>query len=103
MQIFFDTFPFQGRDEYQILRLVTSGSRPDRLKHPTIDDKIWDTIQSCWPIKPFDRWTMEKIAESLNSPNAEVQFLKDGRGINGPQFSSERVSQMVRDDAIFPD
>ncbi|KAF8351865.1 kinase-like domain-containing protein [Amanita rubescens] len=101
--IFFDTLPFLGRSEYQIPRLVTSGSRPDRLKNPTIDDNIWDIIQSCWSAKPSDRWTMEKIVESLTSPSAQVQISKDHRGINGPQFAFERVSQGARHDTIFFD
>jgi hypothetical protein len=64
-QIFFDTTPFDGNNELQIMRLVTNGRRPDRLQSPQMEDKTWDLVQSCWNPKPSERPTMEQIAKTL--------------------------------------
>ena len=51
--------------EFQVLRLVTCGTRPDRLITPIIDDKTWDIIQRSWLHKPSERPTMQQIVKSL--------------------------------------
>ncbi|KAF8347159.1 kinase-like domain-containing protein [Amanita rubescens] len=63
--IFFNTYPFQGKDEYQVLRLVARGARPDRLSDPIIEDDIWDIIQRSWLSKPSERPTIQQIVKSL--------------------------------------
>ncbi|KAF8351827.1 kinase-like domain-containing protein [Amanita rubescens] len=60
--IFFNTVPFQGKFEYQIMRLVTSGGRPLRLDSPKIENNIWHIMQSCWKNSPSARPTVEDLA-----------------------------------------
>ena len=64
-QIFFDTTPFDGNSDLQIVRLVTNGGRPDRLQSPQMEDKTWDLVQSRWNSKPSEHPTMEQIAKTL--------------------------------------
>jgi hypothetical protein len=61
LQIFFDTLPFQGKNDCQVMRLVTSGMRPERLESPRIGDNTWNLIESCWKSNPGERPTMEQI------------------------------------------
>ncbi|KAF8736319.1 hypothetical protein AX14_000496 [Amanita brunnescens Koide BX004] len=65
--IFFDVYPFEGTDEFQVLRLVARGVRPDRLSNPIIEDDVWDIIQKSWRNKPSERLTMQQIVQSLVS------------------------------------
>ena len=64
-QIFFDTAPFDGNSDLQIMRLVTNGGRPDRLQSPQMENETWDLIQSCWNAKPSERPTMRQIVRTL--------------------------------------
>jgi len=63
--IFFDTVPFHGKNNFQIMRLVKSGKRPDRHEQPRIDDCTWNLIQSCWESDPSKRPTLDRIVETL--------------------------------------
>ncbi len=65
VQIFFNTVPFQGKFEYQIMRLVTSGGRPLRLDSPKMENNIWHIIQSCWKNSPSARPTVEEVRTRL--------------------------------------
>ena len=64
-QTFFNTAPFHGKNEYQIIRLVTKGIRPERLNSPAIDNGVWELIQLCWSYSASERPTMQKIIESM--------------------------------------
>lgn len=66
-QIFFDTVPFKGKHEYQIMRLIASGERPDRLQSPRMEDSTWNLIRNCWEDDPFQRPLMPQIVEKLYS------------------------------------
>lgn len=68
VQTFFDSVPFHGKTDIQIVRLVTNGKRPDRLESPRMEDDTWDLIQRCWESIPSTRWTIEDIATALASP-----------------------------------
>ncbi|KAF8690274.1 hypothetical protein AX14_003036 [Amanita brunnescens Koide BX004] len=63
--IFFNTVPFQGKYEYQIMRLVTSGGRPRRLESPRMDNSTWTIIQSCWRNNPVLRPAIEDIRTQM--------------------------------------
>jgi hypothetical protein len=65
VQIFFNTVPFQGKYEYQIMRLVTSGGRPRRLESPRMDNSTWTIIQSCWRNNPVLRPAIEDIRTQM--------------------------------------
>lgn len=67
LQIWFDAVPFQGKYEYQIMRLVTSGGRPDRLETPRMNSATWKVIQSCWKDDPLLRPTSEDIKTQLKA------------------------------------
>lgn len=67
-QIFFDTVPFKGKIEYQIMRLVASGERSDRLSSPKMEDSTWNLIRDCWKDDPSQRPSMKQIVEKIDSP-----------------------------------
>jgi len=67
-QIFFGTVPFQGEAPLQIMGAVTSGTRPDRLKSPRMEDDIWNLIQKCWTSKPSERPMMVEVVKTLTLP-----------------------------------
>ena len=60
-QVFFDTVPFHGINDFQIVRLVMDGKRPGRLEMPKMEDNTWNLIQNCWETIPSKRQTMEEI------------------------------------------
>ena len=64
-QIFFDTVPFHGKRDFQIIRLLTKGARPERLDSPVMEEHIWNVIQRCWKSIPSERPTMEEIMATL--------------------------------------
>lgn len=64
-QIFFNTAPFKGKNEYQIIRSVTNGARPERLNSPAIDNGIWQLILLCWKHNASERPTMQQIFETV--------------------------------------
>ena len=64
-QTFFDTVPFHGISEFQIIRLLAKGKRPHRLENPRMEDNTWNVIQRCWESIPSERPTMEQIVEKL--------------------------------------
>ena len=68
-QIFFDTVPFQGKNNPQIMRLVSKGVRPDRLENPRMEDDTWNVIQNCWKQRPSSRPPMETIVAMLTPPS----------------------------------
>ncbi|KAF8326237.1 kinase-like domain-containing protein, partial [Amanita rubescens] len=59
--VFFDTVPFHGINDFQIVRLVMDGKRPDRLERPKMEENAWGLIQNCWETIPSKRPTMEEI------------------------------------------
>jgi len=65
--IWFNTVPFQGKFEYQIMRLVTSGGRPSQLESPRMDGGTWNVIQSCWKPDPSSRPTSDDIKTQLKA------------------------------------
>ncbi|KAF8716612.1 hypothetical protein AX14_012280 [Amanita brunnescens Koide BX004] len=63
--IFFDTVPFHGKSDIQILRLITKGVHPVRLKNPIMEEHIWNLVHGCWKSIPSERPTMEQIVIAL--------------------------------------
>ncbi|KAF8331194.1 kinase-like domain-containing protein [Amanita rubescens] len=63
--IFFNTVPFEGENEYQIMQLVSAGKRPDRLQNPKIAEGPWNLILKCWKAHPSERPSMERIVMIL--------------------------------------
>ncbi|KAF8313734.1 kinase-like domain-containing protein [Amanita rubescens] len=66
---FFNTIPFQGRNNFQVVRLVTGGMRPTRLESPRMEDNTWNLIENCWKFNPSERLTMEQIVRMLRPDN----------------------------------
>ncbi|KAF8324806.1 kinase-like domain-containing protein [Amanita rubescens] len=64
-QIHYDTMPFAGRRELQIMRLVSRGVLPPRQDQPPLSDEAWDIIQHCWTREPSERPRMKDVVESL--------------------------------------
>ena len=67
-QIFFNALPFHGSNEFQIMRHIMNGKRPNQLQSPKMGDKAWHLIQSCWESIPSKRPKMKKIVEVLTLP-----------------------------------
>ena len=65
VQIFFDTVPFHGNNDLQVMRLVTNGVCPKRLNIPIMEDYTWNIVQRCWGSNPSGRPTMEDIVKML--------------------------------------
>ena len=65
VQIHFDTIPFQGTNEIQIVRLVSRGKRPPRLDEPPLGDKAWKLIKRCWVKEAVKRPAMEDVVEKM--------------------------------------
>jgi len=63
--VFFDTVPFHGKTDFEIMRLVKSGEFPDQLERPKMDDFTWNLLKSCWASDPWKRPTFEEIVKSL--------------------------------------
>ncbi|KAF8335275.1 kinase-like domain-containing protein [Amanita rubescens] len=64
-EIQFDTIPFQGTKEIQIVRLVSRGKRPPRLDKPPLSDRAWKLIKRCWVKEAVRRPAMEDIVEKI--------------------------------------
>ncbi len=67
VQIYFDIAPFPGLGEYQIIKRVTDGERPERLERPRMADITWDLVQHCWTPNPSARPNMEDVVEQMTS------------------------------------
>ena len=97
-QIFFDTYPFQGKDEYHVFRLVARGVRPDRLSDPIIEDNIWDIIQRSWVNKPSERPTMQQIVKSLANATREAS----GRDVIQIRLKSDPSEHLTKAPTASP-
>ncbi|KAF8734663.1 hypothetical protein AX14_003174 [Amanita brunnescens Koide BX004] len=64
-EIQFDTIPFQGTNEFQIMRLISRGKRPPRLEKPPLSDRAWKLIKRCWAKEAVRRPAMEDIVEKI--------------------------------------
>lgn len=67
MQIHSNTIPFVTLNEYQIVRCVTNGERPERLGMPRMEDAEWDLVRLCWGHNPYARPTIEQVMETMKS------------------------------------
>jgi hypothetical protein len=65
LQVQFDTIPFQGMNEIQIVKLVSRGKRPPRIDKPPLSDKAWKLIKRCWAKEAARRPAMEDIMERM--------------------------------------
>jgi len=64
---FFDSAPFNGKTDIQIVRLVTNGKRPARLESPSMEDDTWRLIERCWEPIPSERLMIKDIVTVLAS------------------------------------
>ncbi|KAF8330113.1 kinase-like domain-containing protein [Amanita rubescens] len=64
-EIQFDSIPFQGMNEIQIVKHVSRGKRPPRLDEPLLSDQAWKLIKRCWAREAARRPAMEDIMEKM--------------------------------------
>ncbi|KAF8631104.1 hypothetical protein AX17_005149 [Amanita inopinata Kibby_2008] len=64
-QVHFGALPFEGKDDFMIVKLVRNGKRGDRLTEPKMEDRAWKLINRCWKTDPTRRPTMEDIVEMM--------------------------------------
>ncbi|KAF8325731.1 kinase-like domain-containing protein [Amanita rubescens] len=64
-EICYDSIPFAGKSDMQILTLIARGVLPPRPPEQPWHDEAWDLIQRCWVRDPFRRPTMEEVTASI--------------------------------------
>ncbi|KAF8332885.1 kinase-like domain-containing protein [Amanita rubescens] len=75
-EIHFDSIPFSAKPEFQIMTLVTRGTRPPRIEEPFLSDVAWKMIQRCWVQEPSQRPRMKDVTESMDmSESASLSSL----------------------------
>lgn len=57
--------PFAGKQDIQILTLVSRGILPPRLDEPPLSDRAWSVIQSCWMRQASKRPRMKDVMLSM--------------------------------------
>jgi len=62
---FYDSVPFQGKESYPIMSIVTKGQRPSQSGAPIMEADIWNLIQKCWKQKPSLRPSMKAVEAKL--------------------------------------
>ena len=63
-QIFYGQLPFEGKNHYQIMWLVTQKERPKQLGK-SMETNTWNLLLDCWKQKPSDRPSMQEIVARL--------------------------------------
>ena len=64
-QIHYDSVPFAGKTDLQILGLHARGEQPPRPNHPSLSDGAWDMIQRCWGRDALKRPRMKDITKYM--------------------------------------
>ncbi|KAF8339435.1 kinase-like domain-containing protein [Amanita rubescens] len=64
-EIYYDSIPFAGRPEGQVIAFVIQNKRPPRQDEPPLSDGAWEVIQQCWVREPWKRPRMNDVIESL--------------------------------------
>ncbi|KAF8341746.1 kinase-like domain-containing protein [Amanita rubescens] len=62
--IFYGQLPFEGKNYYQIMWLVTQKERPKQLGK-RMETDTWNLLLDCWKQKPSDRPSMQEIVARL--------------------------------------
>ncbi|KAF8339466.1 kinase-like domain-containing protein [Amanita rubescens] len=64
-EIYYDSIPFAGKTDLQILTLVSRGVLPPRLDEQPLSDGAWNVIRRCWVREPLSRPRMNNVVESM--------------------------------------
>ncbi|KAF8700273.1 hypothetical protein AX14_000817 [Amanita brunnescens Koide BX004] len=76
-EIHYDSIPFSGRQEMQILRLISRGELPPRCDEPPLSDDAWSMIQSCWARQASKRPAMKDIVKWMRTtPDTDSYSLR---------------------------
>ncbi|KAF8328945.1 kinase-like domain-containing protein [Amanita rubescens] len=94
-EIHYDSIPFAGRQDIQIMALVTRGGRPPRQNEPPLSDEAWELIQQCWVKEPPRRPRMKGVAEQMT---AISQFLSEGK-----KRKKKRRKKSTQNDGMLQD
>ncbi|KAF8332882.1 kinase-like domain-containing protein, partial [Amanita rubescens] len=78
-EIHYDTIPFAGKSDLQILTLVSRGVLPPRLEEWSLSNETWDLIQRCWAREPVKRPRMEDVVESMTKMSQTAPFEPEMR------------------------
>ncbi|KAF8339447.1 kinase-like domain-containing protein, partial [Amanita rubescens] len=71
-EIYYDSIPFAGKTDMQILTLVSREVLPPRLDGQPLSDEAWDVIQRCWVREPLKRPRMNDVVESMIAMSQSV-------------------------------
>ncbi|KAF8336184.1 kinase-like domain-containing protein [Amanita rubescens] len=66
-EIHYDSIPFAGKQDLQILTLISRGILPPRLDEPPLSDRAWNVIRCCWVREASERPRMKEITENMMS------------------------------------
>ncbi|KAF8326171.1 kinase-like domain-containing protein [Amanita rubescens] len=89
-EIHYDRIPFAGRQEIQIVTLVSRGKRPPRQNEPPLSDEAWKLIKQCWATEPLKRPTMKDVTEQMMAISQSVSPPTSAR--NGGMFQDASLS-----------
>ncbi|KAF8339497.1 kinase-like domain-containing protein, partial [Amanita rubescens] len=64
-EIHYDSIPFSGKQDIQIMTLVSRGALPPRLDEPPLSDLTWNMIQRCWERKASKRPRIKDVTKSM--------------------------------------
>ena len=82
-QVLTGVLPYGGTHEVEVLRNVRFGrrsSRPTDLgENQWLQDRVWDTIETCWSNKPEQRYTLSVVYSVFsNYGQPEARNIKLG-------------------------
>ena len=64
-QTHYNSMPFAGKTDIQIMKLHSRGVHPPRLDFPPLSDEAWELIRSCWVREAPKRPRIEVITEKM--------------------------------------
>ncbi|KAF8730338.1 hypothetical protein AX14_005639 [Amanita brunnescens Koide BX004] len=64
-EIHYDSIPFVGKTDKQIMKYLSRGAHPPRLPEPPLNDGAWELIRSCWVREASNRPRIEEVTKRM--------------------------------------
>ncbi|KAF8344541.1 kinase-like domain-containing protein [Amanita rubescens] len=64
-EIHYDSIPFAGKTDLQIVGLHFRGEHPPRLNDPPLSESAWSMIQRCWEREALRRPRMKDVTKNM--------------------------------------
>jgi hypothetical protein len=85
-QVLTGILPYHDSDKDDLIADIRRGKRPSRPTDPSqnqwLQDRVWDTIVTCWSDKPEQRCELSIVYHIFSTPNCQdalVEFPPVGR------------------------